>query len=669
MQEGEPMISEYRPRIPIEEISPEDFSEISENIQEISSRVLKIISRTGTNIFHELSERNKFLLRKILESTGELQAISKEELLNSASTDLSVSTPHIKELRYRLEATGIQMKKIVREDKKSTYYYLTTRKIEDSSSEDYPEPLIEMEDQEWEYLPIVLENVIQRLRNCSHVFSEILKLLIQAAKNKKAISVDAIKMKILKKHKKFISNKDLEQSLLFAQIDKWEFFKSIGLNFLLKDNVIQAYFTKDSEEIDENCFVEIYEPHGSFRDYLDSAIPEIKEHFDENNKSPIDEILTFMLSHRPTTVKSLVKAFSNLGLTEYKAQKVIAHIKYLNSLLPDYSPIKLDIYGSNFYYLGKTKKTYLQPLGSFSFHETNPINSLYPKASSFDFNYSYFTQLIEKHLPHLAYSRSMSALLVKIIAGFSAMQFKVSFPIIYSQIIQLNPEIQKESLIPALYALRKEVEKALSGHNISLKNEDGYYFETFTIPSPMAQRFRDWPDYILRPGSKLPWDFIEENEQYFIQRPTVRNDLNPIIRSAILKLRDRIFSCPPPKIETKQVYLEEFDTKLKPKIEEIIKSVFIYEEKMGKKTTQENANIILAIIKVLLDSTIRGKCMFYSQIVSCLSSFYDPQKIDDCFESIKQILKDSKTQRLVIKSVRLKTKVDGQNTVYHLDLK
>ncbi|MDX9971083.1 MAG: hypothetical protein RBS56_04235 [Candidatus Gracilibacteria bacterium] len=650
------------------ELPADVCSEISLNIEEFKLKINGILKRKSKTFSKALSEKHRYFLQKLAESTINFQAISRDKLLSDAPESLEIKESDWQNFLQIMIRTQIKVEKVYFENSKSSYFFLTNYVTELDGVEKFTDPILEVSEEDFYHLGIVLENAITSLKSRSYILINLLILLRESAFRERAVNLNYLKKIIQKKYQKILHEKDINQVLDYLAVDKEEVLNELGFKIIRDQDRLQAVLTKDTSDIEDDDLFKTSEHRKELYSILPSAIKEISSHFDRYKEYPVEEILMFMVHNRPFTIKNIVRAFRQYNLTPFQVRNMISHIRYLNSINESYSPIILDIYGSHYYNIGMSKKTHMEALGTYDSYEEDKEASLYPRVGDFFFNYAYFQKIIKEHFPHLYYTSSLSAQIIKTLSAFSAVGFKISFSILFKQIHKKNPEIDRRQLSNELSNIQKFLSTKFQKQGIRLILDNGYYLETSNMPSSISYKFFDWGDYFFTPLSKSPIELIEENEDLFLEKKIIKNDLSPYLRAEVLKLRDRTFGGPIPVVDSRQVDIIDFEENIKPKLMTIIWSVIEFENRRTKTENQLSHKIKIAILYSILSSQIKGKCIFYHQIVEQLSGFYDETSIRNAFTTLKKI--NAKADfRLKIGIQKIKTRVYNQDSVYFLDLK
>lgn len=661
---------------------PEEDLEIIQNTRaELRTKTSSIVNRESSIYGDPFTETKKQILICLCESSIEGKAYSRIGVTTKVSEEfpeMDFRTDQVKELINQLSRTRLEVEMIMdsqRVNNRRHYYYLKVRKdIELISKDDaFLEPIQEMSEYEWESLPLLLEAGIQTLNPIAYILKEILFQLKIASERQSSVTKEYIIQKIFQKTKTLISEDELTQSIDYASIIIKDRFDNIGFKILEKGNLLQAGLSKDLEEIDDDLLIESYDATGELKGEILEGIELIDRHMNSYRDYPIIELLMFMVENRPCTSIMIVNFFKRkkIKINSQQIYHVVRRIRNLNNLYEDYSPIKINIYGKHQYYIGRSKKIYLEGLGDYSSRIEEPVNSVYPCASNIIFNYSYFIQTLEKKLPFLVIGESKMALLVKVISSFSAMQFKVSFPIILNILKSLDPEtkiVSTRSLIPKIKNYLLGIYKETG---ISIKyDEEGYSFETENHPSPIAQRFNSWPDYVNCEGSAMPYEFIENNEELFREpRQSPVNNLAPELRARIAHWKEKLpYEFANSDYSLSYPFEINHSNEMKEKL--VNEAILLASGKITKKRNSAMKEINQAILYALLCSTLKGEAIFSKNIEDFIGSqHFELIKFDTVFKSLRKIINDSKHTPMRIVNVKIPSRLKMQNVIYYLDFK
>lgn len=671
---------------------PEDVVQVINEISEtLKTEVLTIIERPSSQYKDALDQYQKDAVQVLLENTLSKRAISSRGIINSIKELGKVlNFDQIKNIFAILSRTKISVEKITNQalngNRPKYYYYLLLkrkrRKIPLNVA--FKNPFLDLTDSQEAAGILIIEHLLTKISITAFILREILIALKEALKLKKAVSTRYIIQQVYTVTGQIVSEVEILQSLNYANNLYGKKYEEEEFEIREVNGLIQLFVNGTPDSISQEPEYLRYDETKEYSEEvfgkIIDSIPDSLRHFSPNATYPAKEFLEYMARNRPTTTSKMISDFAqtNYPTNEGQILSFIRHVRDLNSLETEYSPLYFNIYGRHFYYLGKSKtKEYLPAIGDYGHYEKIPENSLYPIKSKFDFDLDHFIHIIEEKLPHLAYGNSDNATFTRVLSAYSAFGFKLSFHCLINLIVREKPEAKKSSVISMLGEFKREIAPILSNYGIELNQDDlGYFFETkgrsfdYGLPD-----FSSWPDFLDRMPGIDPPRFIEENEACFVKRTKIANDTPPRIRAVLLRRRENLpfkftFTIGEKFIRVPDSGILNIEEKI-----QIINEVFyIADGKIKKKKSEPVKPLYKAILYMFLSSTLQGMALLtgqFAQIIQFKESIDYQNEIDLTYEfnKLKSVINSSKATPLKFSEIRLPAKVNGQNQAYYLSLK
>jgi hypothetical protein len=667
------------------EIDIEEKQLIDSQMDALKIEVEKVLNREASRVNRALSSYHKIFLKHLLLATENGYSLSASGLVNFI---LANSSEPIEEIHKKTAKAVVRILKRTMIDVrtrtnpltpphiKKHYYHLALKEKPKTIEKEqlFEKPFFEMEENEWDSLALLLDSGLTILKSTAYIMRELLELLKMASRRKKSLNKKLLYQRIFHKYKILISDTEFNQSLNNYQLIMADKFDELGFEIMEENGNLQAVLTKELEDIESDYCLESIGKNPDSIEFLRNGILEAERHL-KFLKFKASDILFFMMNHRPCSSGEIIEHFRNKGIiiqAEY-IQRLINNIRKLNELDRKYSPITINIYGDSLYFLVRSNKTHLEAVGDFSHMEKDPINSLYPKPESINFDYENYRKIIEEKLPFIAYGDGNMAIIMKILASFSAMQFKLSYPVLYSLLNQLKKEkVSKVTFNGCLGSIKSEINPILSADNIQfIFDGEGYYLKTTNKFSSNTYKYFSWADYFFQEGFQMPYDFIEENEQFFYKKPLQELEISQEMEEMFDSIkRDLPFSLETERINNYILINEEQRASERDRKELIRLVIEIINGKMQKQKGGKISEIKQAILYTLLYSTIKGRAIRTEQVSTIIGeNEVNGNSVSIIFRRFISNINKSPQTRLRIKSKKLATKVNGQNQIYYLGFK
>ncbi|MDX9971078.1 MAG: hypothetical protein RBS56_04210 [Candidatus Gracilibacteria bacterium] len=675
----------FPPELDSLEIDIEEKQLIECQINALRIEVENVLNREPSSVNRALSPEQKMFLEYLLIGTENGLSLSTKALIdlilaNNSELIDPIQKKTTKALVRILKRTLIDVRTrtnpLAPPHIKKYYYHLALKEKPKTLEKEqfFEKPFYEMEDREWDSLTSIIDSGLTRLKSTAYIMRELLELLKMGSRRKKSLNKQLLYQRLYFKYNVIISDMEFNQCMENYQETMAEKFDEIGFEIMEEDGNLQAVLTKELDEIKSDYYLEAIGKNPDSVEFLRTGILETERHLRFLNFSSSD-ILFFMMNHRPCSSGEIIEHFRNKGIIIQKEyiQRLVNNIRRLNELDRNYSPIRINIYGDSLYFLVRSNKIYMEAVGDFSPCEKNPINSLYPKPESINFDFAYYMKIIEEKLPFIAYGESNMAIIMKILASFSVMQFKLSFSVLHSLLNQLKKEpVSKATFNACLGSIKSEINPILSAESIQFVFDgEGYYLKTKNNLSTKFYKFYSWADLYFQENFQLPYDFIAENEHLFYERPLQESEISPISEEMLSSIkRDLPYDFQLDEIK-KYILIDEEERVSEKEIFKLINLVTeLINGKMKKQKGEKISEIKQALLYILLYSTLKGRALLPEQVITLIgANEIEGKSIINLFNRFITNINRSPQTNLEIKTKKLATKVKGQNNIYYLGFK
>jgi len=539
----------------------------------------------------------------------------------------------------------------------------------------FHDPIHQMSEDEWSVLLDLLSLEYKETVTTGTVVRQVIECLIDAVKERKAVSKEYVRAKICQMLEKRKTPGEFENIIAYMQIDIADRFEDRGFKIVDKivdgEDLLQPVLTKSIDQCGIIPRTDRGDQFGGIDDSVKVRIKDVCRHLGGRDL-PVEKILSYIFFSDGCSLEMIINKMRKKGHVVTKAQlrKLFATINKLNMINKDFSPIGINVYGNGGYHIEFTPKAYVSALGDYDYHSVDSCASLYPQSARFRFNYESYRRILQEKAPHLILGESNVALIAQAVAAYSTYGFKISLPIIFNIVKKRRSELNRKFFAVEVKNLKSYVSKELAGFGICMsRDEKGYCFTTNDIGESPRRNASSWPDYVHQENFELPEESMTQCELWLRREESF--EISPDILVMIKEWKSRL----PCEFSEEAQFRDVLPVKTaknmnfheqKILLDEVLD---LAEGSITHKTGEQMPARKQAILLQLLMNSIRGQGTLVTHFASGMGVTEDRDAVRKDFLSMYQTINSTGRTHVKIRSIKLPTKIDNKDVIYFLELR